>query len=389
MDAFTLFNIGVDGFALIMLAILLYTLFISFDNTQDIRYLKNSLAVVMLILFSDLSTWFLIGKRGSMAHFFLYLTTFLYYFSQVYSAIAWRDYVWYRVERKVKSKDNIWATVVLPVGAILVVLLTNPLTGYTFTITEDNQYIRGPLSPVIAIIVFLYMLATSIWILYKRKREMLASTRREYLILAGFIIPPGIGAAIQMSTYGISLIWPCCALSLLNLFLNRSHDEISIDALTGLNNRGSLDKYLLEHVNEESGDRLTLMIMDVDKFKLINDDLGHDMGDVALREISEVIRQTFGKDDNFVARFGGDEFIVVISQVNDPRIIDNYVRSLRSNLESFNATGTFPMKLSISLGIAYYPKEGITTPEALLKAADEHMYEEKQRHHAEMGYKRS
>lgn len=389
MYAFTLFNIGLDIFSLVMLGILVYNLYAGFDNTQDIRYLKNCIGVVMIIIFCDMSNWLLIGEAGSLAHFVLNITVSIYYFAQVYSAIAWRDYVWYRVERKVKSRDNIWATVVLPVGAILVLLLTNPLTGYTFQITEDNQYVRGPLSIVIALIVFGYMLATSVWILYKRQKEMLASVRREYIILAGFIIPPGIGAAIQMGHYGISLIWPCCALSLLNLFLNKSQDEISIDALTGLNNRGALDKFLLEHVNEESNSRLTLMIMDVDKFKLINDDLGHDMGDVALREIAEIIRQTYGRDENFIARYGGDEFIVVIQQVNDPRMIDNYVKSLRSNLDSFNKTGTFPMKLSISLGIAYYPKEGISTPEDLLKAADEQMYEEKQRHHAEMGYKRS
>ncbi len=382
------FNIGVDGYALIVLGILLYTSLISFDNTQDVRFLRRTIFLLSLVILFDLVTWVMIGRPGSSVYVILNIVITLYYLCQIYAVIVWAEYVQYRVLRRVMSRKNVWISIVLPLGTVFVLLLTNPLTHYTFNITPGNSYERGPLSSPIALLVMGYLLATSVWVMYKRSKEMLASTRREYAILAGFVIAPFIGAIIQMARYGISLIWPLAAFSMLLLYINRSRDEVSIDALTGLNNRGSLDKYLLERVRDDSQERLTLILMDVDKFKLINDELGHDMGDVALREVSEIIRQSFSSGHNFISRYGGDEFVVVIPQVDDPRMIDGFMKSLNSNLEHFNSSGDFPIKLSISCGTAFYPRNEVHTPEDLLKAADAQMYEEKERHHQLMGYKR-
>ncbi len=388
MLKYLLFNIGVDGYALIILGILLYISIVSFDNTQDVRFMRRAIVMLSLVLLFDCFTWIMLGRPGSSIHVMMNIVITLYYISQIYAVIVWAEYVQYRVMRRVMSRKNFWISIVLPLGAVFVLLLTNPLTHYVFNITAGNEYERGPLSAPIALLVMGYLLATSIWVMYKRSKEMLASTRREYAILAGFVIAPFIGAIIQMARYGVTLIWPLAAVSMLLLYINRSRDEISIDALTGLNNRGSLDKYLLERVHETSDERLTLILMDVDKFKLINDELGHDMGDVALREVAEIIRQSFSSGHNFISRYGGDEFVVVIPQVDDPRMIDGFMKSLTSNVEHFNSKGDFPIKLSISCGTAFYPRNDIHTPEELLKAADAQMYEEKERHHQLMGYKK-
>ena len=388
MNPYLLFNLGVDGFALMVLFILLYTSIISFDNTMDVRFMRRALLMQFLVLLFDFFTWIMIGRPGSTIHVMMNIVITLYYMCQIYVVIVWAEYVHYRINRAVMSRKNIWITIVLPLGAVFVLLLTNPLTHYTFNITSGNEYERGPLSTPICLLVMVYLMVTSIWVLYRRSKEILGSTKREYAILAGFVIAPFLGAIIQILHYGVSLIWPMSAISMLILYINRSRDEVSVDALTGLNNRGSLDKYLVERVNSDNAERLTLILMDVDKFKLINDELGHDMGDVALREVAEIIRQSFSSGHNFISRYGGDEFVVVIPQVDDPRMIDGFMKSLNTNLERFNSKGEFPMKLSISCGTAFYPKDGINTPEDLLKAADAQMYEEKQLHHQLMGYKR-
>ena len=387
MNPFFMFNLGVDGFAIIVMLILIYTCFISLDNTQDVRYLRMTFYSLFTILFSDFFTWILDGMPGRIVHVLSYVDHSIYYVSQIMAVIAWSNYVQYRITRKVKDRRNMWITVILPLAMVLVLILTNPLNKFTFAITFDNHYQRGAFSIPIALLVMGYLLGTSGWVLYRRSREKLASTRREYMILAGFVFAPFIGVVIQLSVYGISLIWPLASISMLLLYINRSRDEISIDALTGLNNRGSLDKYMFERVYPGSEERLTLILMDVDKFKLINDDLGHDMGDVALREVSEIIRKSFSTGHNFISRYGGDEFVVLIPQVDDPRMIDGYTKALRSNLQEFNNSGQFPMPLSISCGLAFFPKEGINNPEDLIKAADNQMYEEKERHHASMASK--
>jgi diguanylate cyclase (GGDEF)-like protein len=388
MDAFMLFNLGVDSFAVIVMAILIFTCFVSFDNTQDVRLMRRTFLALLLVLLSDLFQWALDGRIGSTITTLLYIDNTLYYIFQIAAVIVWNDYVHYRVTRKVKTRNAMIATSIVPMAVVLVLMLTNPLTHFIFFIGSGNHYERGPFSNPLAFMVMGYLLYTSIWILYMRRKEKLASIRREYMILAGFVVAPFIGAVIQLSAFGISLIWPLASISMLILYINRSQDEISIDALTGLNNRGSLDKYLLERIFPESEERLTLILMDLDKFKTINDELGHDMGDVALREVSEIIRQSFSVGHNFLARYGGDEFVVVIPQIDDPRMIDSYMRALKSNVESFNKTESFPIKISISCGMAFYPREDIHIPEDLLKAADNQMYLEKEKDHAALGYRK-
>lgn len=388
MDAFLLFNIGVDAFAVIVMVILIFTCYMSFDNTQDVRYMRRTFLVLLLVLLSDLFQWALDGRLGSSVTTLLYIDNSLYYIFQIAAVVVWNDYVHYRVIRKVKTRNEMIATSLVPLAFVLVLMLTNPLTKFIFIIGKGNHYERGPLSNPLAFLVMGYLLYTSFWVMYMRRKEKLGSVRREYLILAGFVLAPFLGAIIQLKAFGISLIWPLASISMLILYINRSQDEISIDALTGLNNRGSLDKYLVERVFPESEERLTLILMDLDKFKTINDELGHDMGDVALREVSEIIRQSFSSGHNFLSRYGGDEFVVVIPQIDDPRMIDGYMKNLRSNIENFNKAESFPIKISVSCGMAFYPREDIHVPEDLLKAADNQMYEEKERHHAEMGYRK-
>ncbi len=388
MDAFMLFNMGVDSFAVIVMVILILTCFMSFDNTQDVRLMRRTFLSLLLVLLSDLFQWALDGREGSSITTLLYIDNTLYYVFQMVSVVVWNDYVHYRVLRKVKSRNVMIASSIVPLALVLVLIFTNPITHFIFTITKGNHYERGPLSNPLAFVVMGYLLYTSLWIMYMRRKEKLASIRREYMILAGFVVAPFVGAVIQLSAFGISLIWPLASISMLILYINRSQDEISIDALTGLNNRGSLDKYLLERINPESDERLTLILMDLDKFKTINDELGHDMGDVALREVSEIIRQSFSVGHNFLARYGGDEFVVCIPQIDDPRMVDSYMKALKSNVESFNKKESFPIKISISCGMAFYPREDIHIPEDLLKAADNQMYLEKEKHHAQMGYRK-
>ena len=388
MDAFLLFNLGVDSFAVIVMVILILTCFMSFDNTQDVRLMRRTFLSLLLVLLTDLFQWALDGREGSSITTLLYIDNTLYYVFQMVSVVVWNDYVHYRVLRKVKSKTVMIASSIVPLALVMVLILTNPLTHFIFSINKGNHYERGPLSNPLAFVVMGYLLYTSLWIMYMRRKEKLASIRREYNILAGFVVAPFVGAVIQLNAFGISLIWPLASISMLILYINRSQDEISIDALTGLNNRGSLDKYLLERINPESDERLTLILMDLDKFKTINDELGHDMGDVALREVSEIIRQSFSVGHNFLARYGGDEFVVCIPQIDDPRMVDSYMKDLKSNVENFNKTESFPIKISISCGMAFYPREDIHIPEDLLKAADNQMYLEKEKHHAQMGYRK-
>jgi diguanylate cyclase (GGDEF)-like protein/PAS domain S-box-containing protein len=146
------------------------------------------------------------------------------------------------------------------------------------------------------------------------------------------------------------------------------------DALTGLPNRNSLAARL-EHailrVNR-SGDRLALLFIDLDRFKKVNDTLGHAAGDEVLRQAAARIRACVREVDT-VARLGGDEFVVLLEsdvRPDTPGIIGERIRSgFKSPFEYRGAE----VKVGASVGVSLYPDHA-RDPAALLESADEAMY---------------
>ncbi len=153
--------------------------------------------------------------------------------------------------------------------------------------------------------------------------------------------------------------------------------QAHFDTLTGLPNRSLLKDRLTQEIARcvrESGSFAVLFI-DLDHFKDVNDALGHTSGDAALREAARRISRCL-RDSDTVSRLGGDEFNVVLTQLQDPqdagRIAENVIRSLS---EAFVIDGQSSF-LSASIGIALYPQDGRSADE-LIKNADTAMYRAK------------
>jgi diguanylate cyclase (GGDEF)-like protein/PAS domain S-box-containing protein len=149
------------------------------------------------------------------------------------------------------------------------------------------------------------------------------------------------------------------------------------DALTGLPNRNSLASRL-EHaivrVNR-SGDRLALLFIDLDRFKKVNDTLGHAAGDEVLRQAAARIRACVREVDT-VARLGGDEFVVLLEadvRLDTPGIIGERIRAAFG--APFDWRGT-EVRCGASVGVSLYPDHA-RDPASLLASADEAMYREK------------
>jgi len=151
------------------------------------------------------------------------------------------------------------------------------------------------------------------------------------------------------------------------------------DELTGLmNRRGFL--LLAEHqrsLADRKGTALSLVFVDIDHFKSINDTFGHEEGDRALKELARLLQRTFRRSD-VVARIGGDEFIIMMPEIN-PEGMQIVLDRVRTNFAAFNQDSGFPWRLSISLGVAVYDSTHPVTLEALMATADQSMYQAKQR----------
>jgi two-component system, cell cycle response regulator len=150
------------------------------------------------------------------------------------------------------------------------------------------------------------------------------------------------------------------------------------DELTGLMNRRGF-MMLAEHqrsLADRKGTSLSLVFIDIDRFKLINDQFGHEEGDRALRELTGLLLHTFRRSD-LVARLGGDEFIVLMADINSENL-RTVLDRLRKNMAAFNQESHFSWRLAISLGVVVYDPAHPATLEALMASADQAMYREKE-----------
>lgn len=164
---------------------------------------------------------------------------------------------------------------------------------------------------------------------------------------------------------------------------NQELDQIAIrDPLTGLYNRRFFDEVLAREWRrfQRSGEGFTLLIMDVDAFKSINDRYGHEAGDRALQQVGTGLRATLRASD-LVARVGGDEFAALLPRTDTERS-GPVIAKLCDAIEQLRLqTESGPLPVSLSLGTATVPGfPPVTSAAELLRVADKRMYEAKRRY---------
>lgn len=151
------------------------------------------------------------------------------------------------------------------------------------------------------------------------------------------------------------------------------------DALTNLPNRLLLHDRLNLAINHASrhNTKIGVFFLDLDKFKLINDSLSHDVGDEVLKAISERVNRNLRSEDT-LARLGGDEFVIITPGVFKQENILAIAKHLESIFQEPFQVSNHLLNMTCSIGIAVYPEDG-ETPEQLLRNADLAMYSSKQK----------
>jgi diguanylate cyclase (GGDEF)-like protein len=151
------------------------------------------------------------------------------------------------------------------------------------------------------------------------------------------------------------------------------------DALTGLPNRVLLDDRIAQALTHANRERhcFAVMLCDLDRFKLINDSLGHHAGDHLLQEVARRLTNVV-RDVDTVARLGGDEFIVVLSPVTSRQDAETVARRVIEAMEPAVELEGLTIHASPSIGIAFFPEDGVSV-ETLIAHADAAMFAAKQR----------
>ncbi|MGC2461382.1 MAG: EAL domain-containing protein [Steroidobacteraceae bacterium] len=150
------------------------------------------------------------------------------------------------------------------------------------------------------------------------------------------------------------------------------------DALTGLPNRVLMDDRISQCIalSDRQGQTFAVILLDLDRFKLVNDSLGHRVGDELLKEVAHRLKSVV-RDIDTVARLGGDEFVLIITQSPERDAVQGVARRIIEVMQASVRIAGVEIRTSPSIGIAFYPHDAATV-ETLLAHADAAMYYAKQ-----------
>ncbi|WP_080797343.1 GGDEF domain-containing protein [Arabiibacter massiliensis] len=248
-------------------------------------------------------------------------------------------------------------------------IVSSPWTHALFSVDAQGGYQRGPLFAFIFAVSIGYAVASAACALRGRRASFDPVVRRRCAYFAAAFVPTVGAGAAQTLFSGLSLLVPGLAVSVLLVYLDLQRGLMVCDGLTGLYNRGRLDRFLAERCAR--GGSWCLAMFDVDGFKEVNDSFGHAEGDRALRHVADVLKHAFGREDAFIARFGGDEFAVVLDDARD-EAVERLVRAFDEELAA-STEG----RLEASVGWAFFDAARRATPGELIAAADAAMYARK------------
>ena len=149
---------------------------------------------------------------------------------------------------------------------------------------------------------------------------------------------------------------------------------VSYDTLTDLPNRAFLFKQLKRSIAsmQQQKSNGMLLFIDIDHFKEFNDTYGHQIGDEVLLTVSRQIKSICRRED-ILGRLSGDEFLLISENVNNQVAVDRIIEKIQNIFKKPQIIDDFSLHISVSMGVALYPKHG-QTPETLINAADQAMY---------------
>ena len=323
--------------------------------------------VILLVL--DAFTWVLNGYY----YFLNSLSIYAFYLFETFPLVIWLCYLDYHIHQSEKRLRERWFYL-QPVIIIVIFLIINLFTDFFFHIDSDNLYQRGPGIPLILAINFIVLLFTIFKSLQQRKNL----ERRVFFVLVLFGILPMIGGVAQMFVYGASVLWNAVALSVISIYIFLETQKELTDYLTGLLNRQQIDELILSRIIDyDKRGGFTVIMLDMNDFKDINDRFGHKEGDRALIRLSEILYHSVKRIDS-VARFGGDEFLILLEEVRVERIND-VINRIHELLKTENDANGRPYALSVSTGFSIYSPEKHRDFHELFSEADARMYADKQR----------
>lgn len=251
----------------------------------------------------------------------------------------------------------------LPTFINIVAAILSPLLGLIFYVDANNQYIRGNhffIFVMVYIINLVLLLISSVLICKKHHYPIIWKS----IFLCIFTIS---GTSIQLVVPSVYTSWHCITLSLIMYFLLLSEFDNSFDTLSGLYNRATFEKAAKQIEKQKT---FTVIVIDINDFKIVNDTYGHNYGDSVINSIAVILKESL--DNRYTCyRVGGDEFFILSKETNKDKIEYH----LKKIIDTLSEKRTIDSRLpTISYGYSVFQGDKKPDFQKILKEADDQMY---------------
>lgn len=361
--------------SLVCVFILVYCIIVtnrSAEHSSELLFYKLTMCAAALCAVTDI--FFALREYGmlQLGHLLHYTSEILYSIGSISGAFCWFIYSEKKQRSQIGESDKLIRICAVPFALMCLFTLTTPLHKLCFSFS-DSQYIRGILNvPFTAI--------CTAFIVYSGIKAFIHSLKKEYHSRKAFLrymfIYTLLLACAQWIQISAGSIIPFRILFATVLFvfitLHGMCETVTIDAVSHINNRFSLNRVLEDKILAKAGFWLTMI--DIDEFKQINDRYGHAYGDEAIAHTATAITRAVPRH-YFVARYGGDEFAVVAPLEEGPRI-STLESNIQSELIKVTKENSCPFSVNITAGYAAWNDQINNIPD-MIEAADRVLYEKK------------
>ncbi len=368
----------IDIFAILVLIVVLVNNIKSGGIGQMRQKLFRSIIICDILLLSiDMAILMMHGTPGGFVHVALGILQCYFFAICSLLCLLWAFFCSARRGRQNRARLLLLSA---PFFILVGFLLANFSNGFIFKITQDNFYQRGPFFHIVSACTYPYIIYSVVEIIRNRKSFQ---KNEFYPYLLTPILPMAAGIVQLAFEIDVLIVWPSVAIGLLVMQMYSLNEKINIDHMTGLYNRKYLDGYVEDmlqmgriNYGSKAKKKFAALMLDIDDFKTINDTYGHVEGDNAIKIAADILNRSVRKGD-FVSRYGGDEFLIILNQcsANTPRRVINRIKE---NVDRYNKEHDLPYKIEFSVGYKVFSNLSGLTAKQIFSSIDELMYKNKQ-----------
>lgn len=360
-NVMALFYIWANIVSFIVVLILLIK---SMNNMQTRTRIFKLILISLMIYFIGDSIWalayFEIVPHSSIM---IRVSRMIYYSDSCYLALAWFSYVAVVVDSRIvknRRRNLLFLPICLSaIATIFICAFLNPA----------EKSIKGYLTVLALVLVpFVFIISSGVLALKKRLNTNDDSLKKVYNTMALWPSVIVLVSIFQVFFAELPIFCFGAIIVTVSLYIYNQESLIFTDALTGINNRNMLNKYSQDIALKEC----FVLMIDVDKFKHINDEYGHLEGDRALKYIANVLKEVCGSENYFLARYGGDEFVLVSSDANEEKLslVENRINEKMQSTKD-------DLGYEITVSIGHFKKKSNEDFSKAIAKSDYELYEKK------------